>query len=188
MLSPPAQLARLSWPALVTLAIGLSGCTSLNLPTLPELPNLPGLTSRSYDDPNSKYVGLEPGYEADPSLSQQIYNKVRQAKAQNSIVLQVIGDDEPLRILPLPPEQKSVFVSDLLKQTGVQKKLGVMDAVLYRPAPGTISGLRMVVQMSKSKRSVAPESDYALKPGDRLRVEKAPNPNLQKLMDLATGM
>jgi hypothetical protein len=139
------------------------------------------------DDPHSKYVGMEVGFEADASLSQEIYNKVRPARAQNSSGVQVVGDDEPLRVLPLPPEQKSVFVSDLLKQTGVQQKFGAVDAVLYRPAPGSASGLRMVVQMSKGKRTVAPESDYALKPGDRLRVEKAPHPGIQQLLEMAVG-
>jgi hypothetical protein len=173
---------------MTTWAIGLSGCATLAIPELPTLPNLPGLKTRHSDDPNSRYVGLESGFESDPSLGKEIYNKVRQARAQNSVVLQVVGDDEPFRILPLPPDERSVFVSDLLKQTGVLNKLGAVDAVLYRQAPGTINGLRMVVQMSIDKRTVRPESDYALKPGDRLRVEKAAHPGLQKIIEMAIGL
>lgn len=169
---------RIRWSALALLVVALGGCQTWKIPVLSPF---------GEEDPTAHYVGLQPGYEHDVSLSQEIYNKVREARAQNSIVLQVVGDDVPLRVLPLPPGQQSVFVSDLLSQTGVQKKLGRVDAVLFRSAQGSIAGVRMEVQTTEDKRKIRPESDYALQPGDRLRVEKAANPSLERLVKLAVG-
>lgn len=176
---PQSGLSRLGWLSLAVLATCLSGCSSFKLPSF----NAFGLSNSK-----PKYVGLQPGFESDVALSQEIYNKVREARAQNSIVLQIVGDESPVRVLPLPPEQKSVFVSDLLNQTGVQNKLGAIDVVLYRHATGTIGGIRMEVKMANDKRSVRAESDYALHAGDRLRVEKAPHPGLEKLIRTTLGL
>ncbi|MCG8652636.1 MAG: hypothetical protein MI861_22545 [Pirellulales bacterium] len=164
---------------LAALVVGLTGCSSLNLPSI---------NAFSRDQPQSNYVGLQPDLQLDASESKEIYQKVRQAKAQNSIVLQIVGDETPLRLLPLPPGEKSAFISDLLTQTGVQQKLGAIDVVLYRLSDNSIGGIRMVVKMSDDKQSVRPESDYALRAGDRLRVEKAPHPGLQKLLEMAVGI
>jgi hypothetical protein len=169
---------RIGWLSVAMLVAGSTGCNSINLPTFSAF-------SLGQSEPN--YVSLGGGFELDSTGSEAVYYKVREARSQNSIVLQVVGDDPPIRILPLPPGQKSVFVSTLLKQTGVQKKLGAIDAVLFRHAKGTIGGIRMVVRMSPDKSTVRPETDYALKAGDRLRVEKAPNPSLQKLIDITLG-
>lgn len=178
------RLARRStWLSLAMLALGCTGCHVLNLPTA-------GIFSINKEDPRSRYIGLDPGFELDADESQEIYNKVRQAKAQQSVVLHVIDDDLPPRILPLPASEtgKSVFVSDLLGQTGVQHKLGAVQVVLIRPVADSSGGLRMPVNMDKEKRSVLPESDYALQPGDRLRVEKAPPPSIRHLVEMALGV
>ena len=118
------------------------------------------------------------------SESAESYHSVRQAKAQNSVVLHVVGDEQPFRILPLPPEGRSVFVSNLLRDTGVLKRLGGVDVALYRPSPHAIDGLRMDVQLASDKQSVRPECDYALQPGDRLRVAKAELDTVQTLLNM----
>jgi hypothetical protein len=154
-----------------------TGCTSLNLP------------AHAFSKPSSpEYQGINSGYELDPRSGEQAYHSVRQARGQNAIVLQVAGDDTPVRVLPLPPGQKSVFVSDLLKQTGVQKKLGSLEATLFRYSPDTIGGLPMVVKMAPDGRSVRPVSDYALHAGDRLRVNKATSPAMKGLVNMVLGI
>ena len=107
------------------------------------------------------------------SEGEMMYKKVREAKAQNSIVLQIAGAEPPIRVLPLPPEGQSVFVSDLLNQTGVLEELGRVDATLYRDAPGMPAGIKMAVKMSPDHEQVRPESDYSLRAGDRLSIQKA---------------
>ena len=147
-----------------------------------DIPNNP------YSKPASpEYQGIG-GFDASLSTSEEVYHSVRQARAQNSIVLQVDGDSTPVRVLPLPPEQRSVYVSDLLKQTGVQKKLGPLNATLYRFSPDTIGGLPMEVKMSKDGESVRPVSDYALHAGDRLQVHKAAYPALDGLVNMVLGI
>lgn len=161
-------------PCLLALA---SGCTLIDVPNSP------------FSKPSSPhYHGSDMSFELDPSSGEEVYHGVRQARAQNSIVLQVDGDNSPVRVLPLPPGQKSVYVSDLLNQTGVQKKLGSLEATLFRYSADTIGGLPMVVKMAKDGRSVRPESDYALHAGDRLQVHKAVNPALKGMVNMMLGI
>lgn len=117
-----------------------------------------------------------------------MYKKVREAKAQNSIVLQIAGAEPPIRVLPLPPEGQSVFVSDLLNQTGVVKELGRIDATLYRDAPGMPAGIKMAVKMSHDHEQVRPESDYSLRAGDRLSIQKARAPAMNGLLSGLLGI
>ena len=157
----------------------------LPLLALPLLCALTGCSAFQIKDPASeKYRPSDPGYLAG-AQSMEVYQKVRQAKAQNGIVLEVVGDSEPVRVLPLPPGGQSVFVSNLLEQTGVLQKIGALDAVLYRSSPSSIEGVRMEVRMGKNHRSVQPESDYALQPGDRLRVKKHEIDSLQGILKVA---
>jgi hypothetical protein len=153
-----------------------SGCTALDLPVL------------TYAKPSSpEYRSIEPSFQLEPFNSEQAYYSVRQARSQNSIVLEVAGDSTPVRVFPLPPGQKSVFVSDLLNQTGIQKKFGSLKATLFRYSPDSIGGLRMEVKMAPDGRSVRPVSDYALHAGDRLRVDKATSPALTGLVNMMLG-
>ena len=119
----------------------------------------------------------------DPSMTEKIYYAVRQAKAENGVVLQVIGDASTVRVLPLPEGDRTVYVSELLTQTGVIEKLGHVDATLHRPSDESISGVPMEIKMGRSRDNVQPSSDYALQPGDRLTVRKATNPALELLFD-----
>ncbi len=104
------------------------------------------------------------------------------------MVLQVIGDDVPARVLPLPPGTHSVYVSELLTQTGVLKKLDNVDATLFRSSTDSIGGIPMEVNMSKDGKSVRPESDYSLQAGDRLMVSKATNPAAQAMFNAMLGL
>lgn len=161
-----------------------SGCSMFKLPA--SLPLGSALPFSGTAD-KTEYVSDE-GMPLRPSEGAMMYQKVRQAKAQNSIVLEIEGFDEPLRVLPLPAEGQSVFVSDLLKQSGVQQKFKRVDATLYRDSPGMPSGVKMAVKMTPDKEQVRPESDYSLRSGDRLVVRKAAAPQLHGLMHSLLGI
>ncbi|MCA9136710.1 MAG: hypothetical protein KDB00_08125 [Planctomycetales bacterium] len=121
---------------------------------------------------------------ADGSMTMEAYQKIREAKAQNAVVLQVAGDSQPVRLLPLPAGEKSVFVSELLSQTGVLKKLGKVEATLYRPAPESITGVRMDIKFDDSGK-IDPASDYGLRPGDRVQVRKQSTSAIQSFVKMA---
>lgn len=153
-----------------------SGCTALKLPSLSMLTKSP-----------------EPQALADPSVSSgtsslDVYRKVREARAQNSIVLQVMGDHDALRVLPLPTDGHAVFVSTLVKQSGVQQKLGAIDVKLFRFSTESVGGLPMDVRMNEARTVVRTESDYALQPGDRLEVKKVEMLALKQLLNGALGL
>ncbi|QDS93021.1 hypothetical protein FF011L_17760 [Roseimaritima multifibrata] len=101
--------------------------------------------------------------------SEEVFRKIKQAKAQNSIVLQVAGDDEPVRVLPLPPEGQTVHVSTLLDQTGVRSAIKHMRVRVYRSETGDWNCPPMEVAFDG--KQVRPENDYALHPGDRIEVQ-----------------
>ena len=110
------------------------------------------------------------GFDAGIDDAETLYHAVRQARGQGSMVLQVVGDSQPARTLPLPPGGQAVYLSQMLDQTGVAQKLGAMDVMLFRYSDQMPGGLRMKVTMDKDGGRVQPASDYALQPGDRVRV------------------
>lgn len=136
---------------------------------------------------NARYQPVEPGLELSAAQSADAYLAVRQARAQNGVVLQVVDDEVPNRILPLPSGGKSVFVSNLLEQTGLLNKLENVDVVLFRSSPRSISGIQMAVKMTPDGHRVRPESDYALQPGDRVRVSRVEKDTFRSLMDVTLG-
>jgi len=107
-----------------------------------------------------------------PSDSADVFKRVREAKTQNSIVVQVVGDSTPVRVLPLPPDDRSVFVSDLLKQTGLKDKIGPMRATVYRASSHSPMGIPMEVKFTRRGGDVRPDADYSLQAGDRIRITK----------------
>ncbi|QDV46521.1 hypothetical protein Enr13x_64300 [Stieleria neptunia] len=123
-------------------------------------------------------------FSGDAGMTEEAYHKIREAKAQNAIVLQVAEDEQPVRVLPLPPGQKSVFVSELLTQTGVLRKLGGVQATLYRPSPDSISGVRMEIQFADDG-TVDPTTDYGLRPGDRVQIQKKTTTAIESLVNMA---
>lgn len=167
-------------------------------------PSMPGMMSGSSPSSSNQLANYVPvGANTNlPSttFTQEAYESVRNAKANNSIVLQVLGDDVPIRVLPLPPSSASaagcdanmggaaaptVYVSTLLQQTGVMGQLGKCQAALYRPAPNSLDGIRMDVLFSPhDSEQVRPESDYALRPGDRLVIGKDTRAGLDNLLDM----
>jgi hypothetical protein len=106
------------------------------------------------------------------SDSADVFKRVREAKSQNSVVVQVVGDNNPVRVLPLPPDDRSVFVSDLLKQTGLRDKIGPMRVTLYRANSHSPMGIPMEVKFTTRGGDVRPDADYALQAGDRIRITK----------------
>lgn len=163
--------------ASILILLGLfltTGCSSLTVPKT--------AFSQRKNEPAGAY---ENGFELDPAAAEKVYQAVRAARANHGVVLQVIGDEVPVRNLPLPKDGRSIYVSQLLNETGVMNKLGGVEATLFRHSADTIGGIRMDVKMSKDLKSVRPESDYALQPGDRLRVNRAVASALAQLFDVS---
>jgi hypothetical protein len=104
-----------------------------------------------------------------PTASAVQFQKMQQARHQNAVVLQVVGDSEPFRVLPLPGEDQPVFVSTLLKQSGVAKRFSRMEVELYRSGAVGMEEVRMGVRFN-DRGQIDPATDYALRAGDRLRV------------------
>lgn len=193
---------RLGASVLFVLPLLLSGCSLFSTSAM-KFPSMSGFASRpipSQMELQANYVPV--GSTAtlpSGSFNQEVYQSVRNAKANNSIVLQVLDDDVPIRILPLPSPGtgandgsasggRSVFVSTLLAQTGVMRKLGKAQAALYRPSPDNYEGVRMDVLFAEhSTEQVRPESDYALRPGDRLVIRKDDRMGMSSLIDYALG-
>ena len=158
----------------LVLAVTSTGCTTLKLPAL------------TTNGPN--YQNVESGVPLGSSESEQVYHSVKQSRTQNAIVLQVVGAKKPVRILPLPADGRSVFLSDLIKQSGVTKRLGSIQPTLFRSSPDSIVGLPMDVKMASDGKSIRPESDYALRAGDRIRVQKAASPAMRGLLQTLMGI
>ena len=118
------------------------------------------------------------------SVAEQVYHGTKQARAKNGVVLQIVGDETPIRVLPMPEGGQSVYVSQLLTQSGVVQQLGSVEATLFRHSTHSIGGVPMECKMTTDGRTVRPESDYALQPGDRLRVAKANPFGSTNLVDL----
>lgn len=158
-----------------------SGCSTLNLPKVANFGQF-----QLVEDPMANFKAAD--FKLDGNLTEKAYQGVRQAKAQNSVVLEIVGDDDAIRVLPLPDDGKSVYVSNLLSDTGVAKKLGAVEATLFRSSSDVIGGMPMEVRIAGDGKTVRPESDYALQPGDRLRVSKGTHPMLTNLIGSLLGL
>ena len=176
------------------LLVLMTGCSTFRLPALGTvlknstvLKNPLGnpLASLSPPPEGIGAEGMPPA--ASGSVAEMVYYGTQRAKAQNGIVLHLVGDSTPIRVLPMPEGGQSVYVSQLLKQTGVIQKLGSVEATLFRHSSHSIGGVPMECKMSKDGQHVRPESDYALQSGDRLRVTKANALLGMNLVDMALG-
>lgn len=98
------------------------------------------------------------------------FDRVAQAAQHNAVVLQIAGAEKPVRVLPLPADGRPVYVSDLLRQSGLSRQFPQMQARLYRNSTEAIGGIRMGIDFRPGTNQVAPEHDYCLRPGDRLEV------------------
>ncbi|MCM2370518.1 hypothetical protein [Aporhodopirellula aestuarii] len=192
-------MLRLIWAGLATLPFSLAGCSlfpgaSFKMPAITALTAAPSVDAAAQQ---ANYVPVGAGASLPSStFTQEVYQSVRNAKANNSVVLQILDDDVPIRVLPLPtpdaasgdgsvPGGQSVFVSTLLQQTGVLKKLGKVQAALYRPSPDSFEGVRMdVLFVNRAPEQIRPESDYALRPGDRLVVAKDTRVGMESFIDM----
>jgi hypothetical protein len=93
-----------------------------------------------------------------------------EAQRNNAILLEVDSGKATTRMIPLPDDGRPVYVSDLLRQSGLLDEFPRMDAVLFRPSPSEPNGIRMGIRFRPKSNQIAPEHDYALRPGDRIRV------------------
>lgn len=162
----PMRLAQLSC-LVASLVVNCSGCALLNSPSM---------------EGQSVLVQGDPERALQPNAAAETFQKIKQAKRENAVILQVQGDPEPVRILPLPQDGESVFVSDLLKQTGVFRKFGRVHAELYRDSTNLMDGVRMRVDIQGGDR-ITPGTDYALRPGDRLLVRRVSTTALGDAME-----
>jgi hypothetical protein len=176
-MTPQYRRQNLTLLGLATITLCATGCTSITMP------------KTVFSKHSREYQGIDGAFDGgQTSISEKVHLAVRQAKAENGVVLQVVGDDNPARVLPLPPGRQSVYVSELLTQTGVQQKLENVHATLYRHSTDSIGGIPMEVKMSKDGDSVRPESDYSLQSGERLMASKAPHPAMQSLVHAILGL
>ena len=176
--------SNFSLPMLVGLvALTFSGCSSLQLPGF-SVSQLPGLSGKK--EPN--FVGVDRGQMLDSTMNEKAFNSVRQAASQNAIVLHVLGDSDPIRVLPLPETGEPVTVTDLLRQSGATHKLGPVMVSVYRQSPGYPNGLKMQVRMGEDGKTVRPETDYTLRAGDRIQLAKGRAPKPASLVSSMLGL
>jgi len=205
-IAPSPDAARSMLVLLAVVSLASSGCSTLVTSGF-KMVGTGNQPVSSAAGPESNYVPVG-GIGTLPSgtFTQEVYQSVRKAKANNSIVLQVLDDEIPIRVLPLPsPDSgggigagigagggagsavggRTVFVSTLLTQTGVMQKLGRAQAALYRPSPANYEGIRMDVLFSEAApEQVRPESDYALRPGDRIVIRKDDRMGMTNIIDM----
>lgn len=151
--------------ALLACCLLSTGCASLAL--------FPGTE-------NESDVESEPRLNESPEAA--MFRAVQTARQTNSIVLQVEGADKPMRVIPLPTDGKTVFMNDLLRQTGLKSRYNSLDIVLFRSSGTEMDGVKMAVTFDKSGR-VNTGTDYALRPGDRITVRKVLNSTIQNVLD-----
>jgi hypothetical protein len=176
-LRPSVERALVTYFGILLMGVGILtsvGCSSLTVPKT-------AFSNRSKIDPSA----YENGFELDTGSAEIIYHAVRAARGNNAVVLQISGEKAGIKTLPLPEDGQAVYVSQLLTQTGTMKKLGGVSATLFRYSTSTIGGLRMEVKMSPDFSTVRPECDYALQPGDRLRVSRSSSSALNQLFEVA---
>lgn len=138
-----------------------TGCSLLH--TSADLPSELALRSSSADDP---------------------IQAVLKARENHAIVLHVIGSDAPPKIIPLPEDGSPVYVSDLLKQSGLNEKFARMNATLHRNSTNAIDGVRMGIRFASRSNQLLPEHDYQLFPGDRVEVTELEVNPFESLSDL----
>ncbi|MCD0461356.1 hypothetical protein [Roseiconus lacunae] len=171
------QRFGLKFATVAVLLFGAAGgCAPLKTPGMKSLdlmsPSTSILSPFAKHSPKYRYADGSPAqmnYPADGSMTMETYQKIREAKAQNAVVLQVANDSEPIRVLPLPPGEKTAFVSELLGQTGLLNKLDRIEATVYRPTPNSIEGAKMDI-VFVDEDTIDPTTDYSLRPGDRIQV------------------
>ncbi len=88
------------------LTVSAQGCSSFTFPKTVVL-----------GQAHSEYQGVDSSYDGgQTSVSEAVYHAVRRAKAENGVVLQVVGGEIPAEVLPLPPDNHAVYVSELLSR------------------------------------------------------------------------
>lgn len=78
-------------------------------------------------------------------------------------------------------------VQSALEAAGAVDKFRAMDITLSRILKDSHRVLKMPVSYSTKTRSVSPETDYALHPGDTLSVKAKSPGSLDKMLKAATG-
>ncbi|MEO1614862.1 MAG: hypothetical protein AAFV88_03375 [Planctomycetota bacterium] len=175
-----------AWIAVSAVLLGSCGCSQL--PSAKSLDLMSPSASFLFPGQakNSTYRtvdGTAPAFGSDGSMTMEAYQRIKEAKTQNAVVMQVAGDSEPIRVLPLPPADKTAFVSELIEQTGVKSSLGGIEATVYRPSPHSINGVRMDVKFNE-RGEINPATDFALRPGDRVQITQKKIGGMQSLVDM----
>jgi len=74
-------------------------------------------------------------------------------------------------------------VQDALDRSGAIDRFRSMDVMVYRVVEKSGQPLKLPVVYSPRKKSVSPEQDYAIHPGDRIIVQSKSNNAIDKLVD-----
>ena len=78
---------------------------------------------------------------------------------------------------------ESLTVQDALQAAGATKKYRRMNVDVYRQVPGKIGGLKMPVEYRTATKTVRPEQNYAIHPGDRIVIRPNTETTIERLVD-----
>lgn len=143
-----------------------TGCASLAL--------FPGAA----DDRSSEPAPLKESPEA------AMFRAVQTARQTGAIVVQVQGAEKPLKVIPLPTDGSTVFISDLIQQMDLKRRFSSLNVTLFRSTDHVMDGVKMAVTFNKAGH-VTTGTDYALRPGDRVTVRHELHSALQSVLDNA---
>ncbi len=111
-----------------------------------------------------------------------MYRAIQTARQTGAIVVQIEGAEKPLKVLPLPTDGSTVFVSSLIRQMDLKRRFRGLDITLFRSTGQVMDGVKMAVTFDKSGR-VTTGTDYALRPGDRVTVRRQLHSAMQSIVD-----
>lgn len=107
------------------------------------------------------------------SLSSQSALAAMPPSDKPSIVLEVHHNGRHMERIPLPTD-RPWFIQDLINEAEIQKRIGVTDIQIIRPAAVPGPPLVLDVPISADGKDVSAGQNYSLSPGD-LVVVKANN-------------
>jgi hypothetical protein len=104
----------------------------------------------------------------------------------SAVLVEIHPDSGPPKITPLAYEDDMV-VQSVLTKSGAVKRFRRMNVSLVRPLPEGKGPHKMDVKFEYAKRHVAPENDYALRPGDKIVVTEDTTTALDDALEAVAG-
>ncbi|MEQ8785631.1 MAG: hypothetical protein RIC55_05010 [Pirellulaceae bacterium] len=81
------------------------------------------------------------------------------------------------------PLEKPLTVQQALEQTGAGYRFGLKEVYIERTAPEAGKPHKLAVTFAPGGRTISPETDYALYPGDRLIVKEDPTTLMEQTLE-----